>query len=135
MNKTFNFIWCMSIWLVFKYVTRFAEKPQRRHALVKLIKYQVNQCTVYWLYFIPFPDNNNLVTYYKIVNKWTKGRAETCEMKVPLSPPKRQAPREHKNNRAYGIRFYCLISWLVAIKICLAYFYNLRANRNDRNQI
>jgi hypothetical protein len=39
-----------------------AEKPQRRHDLVKLTS---NQCTVYC---IPFPDNNNLVTYYKIVN-------------------------------------------------------------------
>jgi hypothetical protein len=39
---------------------------------------------------------------------WTKGRAETCEMKVPLSVPKRQAPREHKNNRAYDHTFLLL---------------------------
>jgi hypothetical protein len=36
-------------------------------------------------------DNNNLETYYKIINIWSRGRAETCEnseMKVPLSAPK-----------------------------------------------
>jgi hypothetical protein len=31
--------------------------------------------------FIPFPDNNNLATYYKIINMWTKGRARKAEKK------------------------------------------------------
>jgi hypothetical protein len=39
--------------------------------------------------FIPFPNNNNVVTYYKIIICEPDAGAETCEMKVFPSP------REH----------------------------------------
>jgi hypothetical protein len=60
---------------------------------------------------------------------WTKGIAETCEMKVPfISVPKlcpSGKPRENIRTIEHMIiRFYSLISWFVAIKISLAYFYS-----------
>jgi hypothetical protein len=39
---------------------------------------------------------------------WTKGRAETCEMKVPFISVYKCAPREHKNNRAHNHTFLLL---------------------------
>jgi hypothetical protein len=61
-----------------------------------------------------------------------KGRAGTFEMKVPFTSAG-QSPRPDREiirTLEHMIKHVCcLISWLVAIKISLIYFYNLRAKK------
>jgi hypothetical protein len=43
---------------------------------------------------------------------WTRAWAETCEMKVPLSALKLQAPREHINNNSAYDRTFLVLDFL-----------------------
>jgi hypothetical protein len=54
----------MSIWLVSKCATLPSERPKHAVALETCI--EINKYKIY-AKFIPFPNNNNLVTYHKIL--------------------------------------------------------------------